>query len=223
MDLAISIGFSVISIVLTYIITRHYYHRQQTDINKGVKLYDVQPGKVNEEFYVRFNSDIRRAKEQVFITGRGLKMDTPREKELAEDYLNSFSSALKKAEVLRIQFGENASPEWYSACKEIWMNNKEKFHFYILNRKDDLLHSAAIDPYLGSCVGEMMMPSTVITKGGQKKDIAGAAIFIKGNNEISQSIANRIVSLKDEGLAKGICQKIDSEPKWDKLIEETRN
>lgn len=219
MEFMINILVSLSSIIITYLITQYFYKKQVNDLNRGVRLYEVRQGKVNDSFYQKFGQYIKNAKQQVLITGKGLEMDSPSELELANTYLNDFKEALKKAEIVRIQYGKKASKRWYSACKELWMDNREKFHFYVMDEQEDLLHSAAIDPYLDSCISEIMIPSPVITSEGRKKDIAGTAIIFKEKPEIALSIGERIILMKDEGIKRGTCKKIDSEEKWDKLID----
>ena len=207
------------------VITTHFYHFKQSKelkkISNGVTLYDVKQGVTNSEFYKTFRSYISNANSQVFITGRGLRLDSEEEKKIAEGYLNAFSQALKRAEIIRIQYGGEASKEWYEAFREIWRKSNGRLHFYVLDNNDDLLHSASIDPYdEKNCVGEIMMPTEIRSQDARLKEIAGSAIFIEGKLEIAQTIANRIASLRDLELSKGNCRKIESEEDWDELINQ---
>ncbi|MFS4454991.1 hypothetical protein [Maribacter sp. 2304DJ31-5] len=185
-------------------------------VNNGVDFYPIREGSINHNFYNHFERVIKQAKEDIYITGRGLNMDS-RDKKIAEDYIKSFKNSLSNNSglmITRVQYGENASEDWYSEFKELWQKFPKQLHFYVLDDSSnhDILHVATIDHQDSeNCVTEIMLPTKKDVED-KEKEIAGSAIFVQKNIDLAISIKNRIKSIIPK------CKKIDTIEKWEELI-----
>ena len=220
LNIILPISLTLLSIIGTFLATMFgvNYKKKKEEKNKP-KILPLGTERTNKDFYKEFESLIKNAETDIWITGRGLRMDGP-DRQIALDYIHSFKSALEKQSnlnIVRIQYGENADKEWYKEFKQLKIQYGKRIAFYVLGDTTnyDTVHVAAIDPdSTVKSVAEIMVPA-IKHEGIEKKEIAGSAIIIKGNQEISMNIRDRIY--KNCELA----ENLDTPEKFDELISKS--
>jgi hypothetical protein len=193
---------TITTAVVTAIITR--YKSNRTTVEQFEYFPPSDNEEINTKVYNALVDKIDAARNTILITGAGFESSEysrPKGRRIARNYLHALKDALRRdVKIVRIQTRGPISKEWAYAMKELIMEFPDSFGLYYLpitNREMSIISFAVIDPDLPKvCAVELLISSKMI-RGTAPLHVAGTAIFITGNQKLSEAMVQTFTPMRE--------------------------
>ena len=159
----------------------------------------------NYGFYKRFFYHISRAKQNIYIVGRGLTCKDNEEKNIADEFCDRLSQSLSKnVTIVRIQTRRKMDEYWSKKMSRLIFDHPN-FKFYLLKKDEEQVTSTCVfDP--DNSTKNVVKISFPVYKsfGTEKSIIAGPSVFVNNNLHLAQSVQQQILSLTSQDASEQI-------------------
>ena len=165
-----------------------FLSKSEQDNYSSVFVID-RASKANDKFYSYFNERIRNARHDIYLTGDGFESEDS--KSFAIDYIKANIDALKNnVNIVRLQTESSISEYWSIHLKHLL--KYPNFKLFITDSAWSKGSLCSID-----CTDEInnlteYMLSVPRASGIKKMSLAGLAVFVRNNQELSKDVMEMI-------------------------------
>lgn len=167
---------------------------------KRVKIFKTSlEAKYNFDFYNYFNERIKNARQDIYVTGDGFECKDETGKKLANSYHNATREALGNGvNIVRLQTKPFISEEWAKMLKNLLEDFPKSFSLYVYYYFEDEMQIASscvmdVDDSDNNLIEVMFSVNRYI--GATGTDLAGLAVFVEGDSQLSKDLRDRILHI----------------------------
>jgi hypothetical protein len=193
---------TITSAFITALVTR--YKVRQTIVEQFQYLPLPDDEEINAKFYDALVEKINKASNTILVTGAGFESNEflrPRGRRIVNNYVHALKDALRRdVKIARIQTQGPISNDWTKMLKELIVEFPSNFELYYLpvaNRGKNIINFGVIDPDLSRATVVEILISSKLIRGTSSLHVAGNAIFITGNQKLSETMLYTFTSMKN--------------------------